>query len=283
MFTAHFHEDVRAFRERTRHFLLHNPVFNMHQLRMASRAVEQFSEGLESDVLWGIDVEHRGETVCSAMFTRRGALFVSPHPTEATDALLSAIPAIVKIYDVVGQSDAAWSVARALGNYELFIEGSLYALQTAPSIVPSPVRCIQANASHLQTIVDWNVAFINELKLKDPVTDIAKHAMYRVERSQYFLALNGTVPVGMAGGTYAGDGVASIGPVYVLPEYRQRGLKIGQAVTAFTAQQVRAKGATCVVLMADQKNPVSNAAYQKIGFENRGQFHHLQQIGQPTR
>ena len=255
----------------------------MHQLRITSRAVEQISESLESDVLWGIDVEHYGETVCAAIFTRRGALFISPHPAEARDALLSAIPAGIKIFDVVGQSDAAWSVAQVLGNYELFVEGSLYALQTAPSIVPSPVRCIQADASHLPTIINWNTAFINELRLKDPITEIAKHATYRVERGQYFLAFEGAVPVGMAGGTYAGDGVGSIGPVYVLPEYRQHGLKIGQTVTAFTAQHLRAKGASCVVLMADQKNPVSNAAYQKIGFVNCGHYHHLQQIGQPAR
>ena len=36
-------------------------------------------------------------------------------------------------------------------------------------------------------------------------------------------------------------------------------------------------------LMADQRNPVSNAAYQKIGFTNHGDFHHLQKVGQPTR
>ena len=283
MFTADFHDDVRAFRERTRHFLLRDPVFNMHQLRLLSRAVEQISDGIESDALWGIEVQHRGETVCAATFSRRGALLVSPHPAEAKDALRSAIPAGIEISDVVGQSDAAWSIACGLGHYELFIEGSLYALQAAPSFVPSPVRCIQADASHLPIIIEWNRAFITELELKDPLTDIAKHARYRVERGQFFLAFEGAIPVGMAGGTYAGDGVGSIGPVYVLPEYRKRGLKIGQRVTAFTAQHLRASGANCVVLMADQKNPVSNAAYQKIGFINRGEYYHLQQIGQPSR
>ncbi len=283
MFTAHFHEDICAFRERSRHFLLGDPVFNMHQLRLLSRAAEQVATGQESDALWGIEVEYSGKTCCAATYSRRGALFVSPHHEEAKAALLSAIPAGINIFDVVAKSDAAWAVARALGDYELFIEGSLYALQTAPNHAMSTVRCIQADATHLQTIIDWNVAFIGELQLKESISDVSKHARYRIERGQYFLACDGTVPVGMAGGTYAGDGVGSIGPVYVLPDYRSRGLKIGQTLTAFTAQHLQALGASCVVLMADQKNPVSNAAYQKIGFVNRGPYHHLQHVGQPKR
>ena len=283
MYSAHFHSNVRDYLERARGFLLQDRVFNMHQLRISTRSVEQVSKGDAGDVLWGITVETSCEVVAAAMFTKRHALFVSPHAAAATSALVAAIPKEVSILDVVGQSDAAWSVARAVGEYELFIEGSLYALRDAPRAVQTTVQSVQADQSHIQTIVDWNIAFIAELKMKEPLADVAKHAKYRVDNGQYFLAYDGGVPVGMAGGTYVGDGIGSIGPVYTVPAHRGSGQKIGQAVTAFACNHLRAAGASTIVLMADQTNPVSNAAYQKIGFVNQGQFHHLQQVGQPKR
>jgi FR47-like protein len=281
---AHFHENPRLHLECARAFLLRDPVFNMHQLRLATRAAAQFESGEEPpDVLWGITVEREGEVVAAAIYTARKALLLSPHAADATDALLRAIPPDTPIPDLVGKSESVWRIARALGDYELFVEGSLYALETAPHAPSNRVRCIQADATQLPLIVDWNIAFIRELRLKDPISEVEKHARYRVERGQYFLAFDDDTPVAMAGGTYVGDGIGSIGPVYTLPSHRELGLKLGQIVTAHAATVLRAAGARCVVLMADQRNPVSNAAYQKIGFTNRGDFHHLQKVGQPTR
>jgi predicted GNAT family acetyltransferase len=281
---GHFHENPRLHLERARAFLLRDPVFNMHQLRLTTRAAAQFESDEEPpDALWGITVEREGEVVAAAIYTARKALLVSPHEADATDALLRAIPPDTPIPDLVGKSESAWRIARALGEYELFIEGSLYALESAPQVQSNHIRCIQADLSHLPMIVEWNQAFIYELRLKDPISEIEKHARYRVERGQYFLAFEGALPVAMAGGTYVGDGIGSIGPVYTQPSHRGLGLKLGQIVTAYAATILRSAGAQCVVLMADQRNPVSNAAYQKIGFANRGEFHHLQKVGQPTR
>ncbi len=236
-----------------------------------------------TDCLWGITVQDGDEVIASAIYTTRKALFVSPHPDEATRTLVSALPPDTPIPDVVGQAKAAWAVAQMLGRFELFIEGSLYALEAAPLASAAPIRCIRADLSHLSMIVDWNIAFISELRMKDPIAEVSEHAKFRIENGQYFLAYRDDEPVAMAGGTYVGEGIGSIGPVYTLPSYRGRGLKLGQAVTAHTAMALRSAGAQCVVLMADQRNPVSNAAYQKIGFINRGQFHHLQNMAQPSR
>jgi predicted GNAT family acetyltransferase len=281
---THFYDDPRQHLARVQAFLVRDPVFNMHQLRIASRAASQRESGEEiPDVLWGVIVEREGEVVASALYTTRKALLVSPHEPDATAALVGAIPPDTPIPDVVGKSESVWRIARALDDYELFIEGSLYALESAPQMPNTRVHFLQADLSHLQLVVDWNHAFIRELELKDPVSEVAKHARYRVERGQYFLAFDGDTPVAMAGGTYVGDGIGSIGPVYTLPSYRTQGLKLGQSVTAYASTVLRTAGARCVVLMADQRNPVSNAAYQKIGFTNRGEFHHLQESSQPTR
>jgi predicted GNAT family acetyltransferase len=59
--------------------------------------------------------------------------------------------------------------------------------------------------------------------------------------------------------------VSRIGPVFT-PTGR-RGNGYGSAVTAAAAQLAHRSGTAGVVLFADLANPVSNAIYQRIGFE----------------
>jgi GNAT superfamily N-acetyltransferase len=73
------------------------------------------------------------------------------------------------------------------------------------------------------------------------------------------------VPVSMAMVRAPASGVSRIGPVYTPPDRRGRGY--GSAVTAAAAMRAQAEGARQVVLFADLANPVSNAIYQRIGFE----------------
>jgi predicted GNAT family acetyltransferase len=283
-FESHFHADLREHFGRCEAFLLQDRVFNMHQMRIGLRAVAQLNaNAAEPEALWGVSVTQGETVVASAIYTARQALFVSPHTPEATPALLSALPLEARVADVVGYASAAWQVARALGAFELFIKGSLYALETAPQASAATAACMVADASHIDLLTQWNIGFITELKLKDPIAEVAKRVTDRVALGQYFLALHEGKPVAMAGGTYVGNGIGSIGPVYTLPNFRGTGLKLGQVITAHTARELQAKGARSVVLMADQTNPVSNAAYQKIGFVCKGDFHHLQRVGQPSR
>jgi predicted GNAT family acetyltransferase len=60
-------------------------------------------------------------------------------------------------------------------------------------------------------------------------------------------------------------GVSRIGPVFT-PEDR-RGHGYGSAVTAAAVNLAHRSGTPEVVLFADLANPVSNAIYQRIGFE----------------
>jgi predicted GNAT family acetyltransferase len=283
-FESHFHADLREHVARCEAFLLQDRVFNMHQLRIGLRAVAQLNaNATEPEALWGVSVTQGETVVACAIYTSREALFVSPHAPEATPALIAAVPRDAHVADVVGYASAAWQVAHGLGEFELFVEGSLYALETAPQVFGPRAPCVLADASHVELLTRWIIDFITELKLKDPIAEVAKRAADRVAQGQYFLALYEDTPVAMAGGTYVGNGIGSIGPVYTLPNFRGTGLKLGQVITAHTARQLRAQGALSVVLMADQKNPVSNAAYQKIGFVCKGDFHHLQRVGQPGR
>jgi predicted GNAT family acetyltransferase len=59
--------------------------------------------------------------------------------------------------------------------------------------------------------------------------------------------------------------VSRIGPVFTPVNRRGRGY--GSAVTAAAASLARRDGVADVVLFADLANPVSNAIYQRIGFE----------------
>ncbi len=59
--------------------------------------------------------------------------------------------------------------------------------------------------------------------------------------------------------------VSRIGPVFT--PLTRRGHGYGPAVTAAAADLAHRSGTADVVLFADSANPVSNAIYQRIGFE----------------
>ncbi|OHU98742.1 GNAT family N-acetyltransferase [Mycobacterium talmoniae] len=73
------------------------------------------------------------------------------------------------------------------------------------------------------------------------------------------------VPVSWARVRPPAAGVSRVGPVYTPPDRRGRGY--GSAVTAAAARWALDAGAAEVVLFTDLANPVSNAIYQRIGFE----------------
>ena len=72
-------------------------------------------------------------------------------------------------------------------------------------------------------------------------------------------------PVSMAMLRAPAAGVSRIGPVFT--PRTERGHGYGSAVTAAAADLAHRSGTPDVVLFADLANPVSNAIYQRIGFE----------------
>ena len=75
-------------------------------------------------------------------------------------------------------------------------------------------------------------------------------------------------PVSMAMLRAPAAGVSRIGPVFT--PLARRGNGYGSAVTAAAADLAHRSGTPDVVLFADLANPVSNAIYQRIGFEPVG-------------
>ena len=72
-------------------------------------------------------------------------------------------------------------------------------------------------------------------------------------------------PVSVAMLRAPASGVSRIGPVFTPRDRRGHGY--GSAVTAAAADLAHRSGTAEVVLFADLANPVSNAIYQRIGFE----------------
>jgi ribosomal protein S18 acetylase RimI-like enzyme len=280
---ATLHPDVRVHMATARAFLRDGGVFNMHQLRIGGRTCEQLDSGTKPDALWGITVASEGQVVAAAIYTSRKALFVSPHATQFTPALLSVLPADCGVPDLVGHAETVTRVGARLGTYVPFITGTLYALEDIPRD-PATLTVRQATADDHTLLVNWNIAFLCELAMKDPVADVPERVSARLRRGEWFIAEHAGEPIACAGGSLIAEvAYGSIGPVYTLPSARGCGLRAGQAVTAAACAHLRSRGAKTIILLADQFNPVSNAAYLRVGFTPRGDFYHLQRHDEPPR
>ena len=60
-------------------------------------------------------------------------------------------------------------------------------------------------------------------------------------------------------------GTVRVAPVYTPSEHRRHGY--GAAATAAVSRAALDSGAENVVLFTDQANPISNALYQRLGFD----------------
>jgi GNAT superfamily N-acetyltransferase len=139
-------------------------------------------------------------------------------------------------------------------------EERLYRLATLRPPVGVPGAHRMATATDTDIIGSWWAEFYREafggLPPGPPGADPV--LLWVVERTAVSMArVRPPVP-----GTGA---VSRIGPVYTPAQHRGHGY--GSAVTAAAAGWVRRAGAVEVVLFTDLANPVSNAIYQRIGFE----------------
>jgi GNAT superfamily N-acetyltransferase len=116
-------------------------------------------------------------------------------------------------------------------------------------------------------LVDWVERFFGEAFGDPRDNDAGERFVSTADRigDRFVLWVVGGEPVSMAMVRAPASGVSRIGPVYTPPDRRGHGY--GSAVTAAAAALARLHGAADVVLFADLANPVSNAIYQRIGFE----------------
>lgn len=217
---------------------------------------------------------HDGDTVVGA------ALQTPPYPllvtglegvaTEcAAERLAETHPDLDGIRGVRGTATrfaAAWQEATGRAGH-VDLGERLYRLGTpAP---PAGVRGAErlATADDHAVLVDWVENFFVET-FNEPRDDAAGARF--VARAadigdRFVLWARDDEPVSMAMLRAPASGVSRIGPVYTPTAARGQGF--GSAVTAAAARLAQRSGTGEVVLFADLANPVSNAIYQRIGFE----------------
>ena len=113
-------------------------------------------------------------------------------------------------------------------------------------------------------LTDWLTAFgreVNELDRSDLVASIRERFSYG---GLTLWEADGR-PVSVAGLTKRAAGMVRVGPVYTPPGLRGHGY--ASAATAEVSRAALAAGAEEVLLYTDLANPVSNAIYQRIGYQ----------------
>jgi len=123
-----------------------------------------------------------------------------------------------------------------------------------------------ATAEDRDLLVDWVSQFFGEAfsgVRNDGGAEFVDSADRRGNRFTVWTVDD--VPVSMAMLRAPAFGVSRIGPVFTPIACRGHGY--GSAVTAAASRLAHRSGTADVVLFADLANPVSNAIYQRIGFE----------------
>jgi GNAT superfamily N-acetyltransferase len=216
-----------------------------------------------------------GEVVAAASWTPPYCLLVSTLSAEVAGALVdSARQRSVEIDQVLpgvaGPRAAAQAVARAwrraTGRTTIdHLSQLLHVLKTLREPPRPAGQWRRAGVADIGMCADWLVAFSAEAGVTaggDP------HALTSrtVESGRLFLWEAGVSPVSMVANSPVVAGVVRVGPVYTLPQHRNRGY--GRRLTyEVTREALAAWGATTAVLYTDLANPVSNSIYRQIGFE----------------
>jgi predicted GNAT family acetyltransferase len=121
-----------------------------------------------------------------------------------------------------------------------------------------------AGEGDVALLTDWLAAFgreVNDTESGDLVASIRERFSYG---GLTLWEADGR-PVSVAGITRRAAGMVRVGPVYTPPELRGHGY--ASAATAEVSRTALAAGAEEVLLYTDLANPVSNAIYQRIGYQ----------------
>lgn len=128
-------------------------------------------------------------------------------------------------------------------------------------------RAAKADSDLLQR---WLVGFHREVFHAEPAANQTTSVDRRLaEDSLRLWEHEGTV-VSLAGQTRPTPNGMSIGPVYTPPEHRGNGY--ASACVSALCREILDSGKSFCTLFADLANPTSNAIYQRIGFDDIGEF-----------
>jgi hypothetical protein len=194
-----------------------------------------------------------------------------PFPVLLTELPDDALPALMETLDPV-HVNADRALAEKIGEIwrrrtgvepEVERRTRLYRLgQLVPPRPAPPGQARMAGPDDRDLLFDWHHRFHREVG--EEIGDRTTLINDRISYGGLSLWEVDAVPVAMAGRTRASGGMIRLGPVFTPVELRSRGY--GAAVTAAVsadAQQLARE----VLLFTDLTNPISNAIYQRLGYQ----------------
>jgi ribosomal protein S18 acetylase RimI-like enzyme len=266
-------DDVRAYLAAAGRFLASQPVQHTIQLSVAAALTESAAghppPGRQPALFGSWQAGDEGVTA-AVLHTPPFPVLLTDMPAHATAALADALLGLGREpVGVTGNQAAATAFAAAwcdlTGSAATeYRRSRLYRLGRLgpPDPVP-PGRPRVAGAADLAMLETW---------LRDFAAEVDDIAGYQPGVAADRISFGGLTvwevagqPVAMGGCNRPGAGVVRISPIYTLPDQRGRGY--GGAVTAAVSRAALAGGADDVVLFTDLANPVSNALYQRLGYQ----------------
>ena len=259
------HDSVDEFRAIAEPLYRRDPV--VHTIELTLLQANKFPD----DTLL-LTVSGDGASVGAALQTPPYPLASNAIPVDAMDAVATQLaewrPGLTGVRGTRSSAIAFADTWRAVTGRAgtISTEERLYQLGAlqAPNGVRGMSRLATDNDRGL--VVEWVGLFFDEAfsqVLNDEGEEFVDTAN-QVGHRFVLWDIDGT-PVSMAMLRVPAFGVSRIGPVFTPGDRRGHGY--GSAVTAAAADLAHRSGTPDVVLFADLANPVSNAIYQRIGFE----------------
>jgi RimJ/RimL family protein N-acetyltransferase len=259
------HDSVDEFRAIAEPLYRRDPV--LHTIELTLLEANKFPDDSLLATMW-----NRGVAAGALLQTPPYPLACNGIPVEAMETVareLSGVrPGLTGVRgtrsSAVAFADAWRTITGRSGT--MSTEERLYRLGTLR--VPKGVAGIArvATAGDRTQLVEWVDLFFRETfsQRDEAAAENLVNAANRVGDRFVVWDVDGT-PVSMAMLRAPAADVSRIGPVFT--PLTRRGHGYGSAVTAAAADLAHRSGTADVVLFADLANPVSNAIYQRIGFE----------------
>lgn len=158
------------------------------------------------------------------------------------------------------------------------VSTAFYVLSLTKVIMPTNLangKMRQAKQSELELASDWVAAFFYEVLPQDrPRVTIEKQAKAMLDKGDiYFWEENEEILSMAAIIRHLPKGKA-LSHVYTPPKFR--GMGLASATVAMLSKKALEQGAEFCCLFTDQKNPISNKIYERIGYKQIGSFFEYQ-------
>jgi predicted GNAT family acetyltransferase len=263
-------DDARAFLDAAGPLMLVDEARHNLQLGIAGTLVST-PDRYTDKRFW---VVHDGDEVVAAALQTPpfNILVVQPRDDAALGALVAGIdvdlPGVVGAHPEVEVFTELWTESRRLTRRVLREQG-VYALEQVQPVPDAPGASRSASGPDLHLLVEWMVAFGDEVLEEDDPGRIearqgVEHRLTAQDQGGFLLWEDEGEIVSMSGwGAPTPNGIR-IGPVYTPPPLRGRGY--ATTLVAELSQTLLDGGRRFCFLFTDLANPTSNAIYERIGY-----------------